>query len=409
MVQTMKPRYIAPALRELAFEDHKIALVSGPRQCGKTTLAKMLLAERGLGSYSNWDDPEVRRKWVKSPLSLLEVEPRGVPLLVLDEIHKVGGWKRTLKGLFDAQESPHDMIVTGSSRLNVYRRGGDSLLGRALHFRLHPFSLAELVQPAPPSTPDVQRAKLFELPPAGREAEEVLGAMLALGTFPAPLLGASERKARLWRRSRLERLVREDLRDLTRIAELGRIEMLASLLPERVGSPLSRASLREDLEVSHDTVTRWLALLGELFYCFEVKPWTRSIKRSLRKEGKVYLWDPAEVRAPGPRFENLVACHLLKACDFWTDTGYGRFELRYLRNKEKEEVDFLVAFDEKPWLVVEAKLSDEQPSPAFGKFLRYLGLGQALQLVARPGIHRWHRAGDARVLVSSATVLGRWI
>jgi len=405
----MKPRYLNPALRELAFEDHKIALVSGARQCGKTTLGKMLLSERGLGSYLSWDDPEVRRRWVRSPRSLLEVEPRGVPLLVFDEIHKTRGWKRTLKGLFDTEESPHDILVTGSSRLNVYRRGGDSLLGRALHFRLHPFSLSELVTPAPPRAPDEHRAALFAGLPEGPGPGEVLEAMLTLGTFPEPLLGGNERKARLWRRSRLERLVREDLRDLTRIAELGRVEMLASLLPERVGSPLSRAALREDLEVSHDTVTRWLDLLGELFYCFEVKPWTRSVKRSLRKEGKVYLWDPAEVPTPGPRFENLVACHLLKACDYWSDTGYGRFELFYLRNKEKEEIDFLVSCNQKPWLAVEAKLGADQPSPAFAKFLRYLGLGQGLQLAGKPAIHRWHRVGDARVLVASATALGRLV
>ena len=405
----MKPRCLTSALRELSFEDHKIALVSGPRQCGKTTLAKMLLAERGSGSYLSWDDPEVRRRWVRSPRSLLEVEPRGVPLLVFDEIHKARGWKRTLKGLFDTQETPHDILVTGSSRLNVYRRGGDSLLGRALHFRLHPFSLSELVAPAPPRPPDEHRTALFAGLPEGPEPGEMLEAMLTLGTFPEPLLGGNERKARLWRRSRLERLVREDLRDLTRIAELSRVEMLASLLPERVGSPLSRAALREDLEVSHDTVTRWLDLLGELFYCFEVKPWTRSVKRSLRKEGKTYLWDPAEVPTSGPRFENLVACHLVKACDYWSDTGYGRFELFYLRNKEKEEIDFLVSCNQKPWLAVEAKLGAEQPSPAFAKFLRYLGLGLGLQLVGKPGIHRWHRVGDARVLVASATTLSRWI
>ena len=165
------------------------------------------------------------------------------------------------------------------------------------------------------------------------------------GGFPDPLFSQDEKKARLWRKGRMEKVIREDLRDISRIPELSRIEMLAALLPEKVGSLFSIASLTDFLEVSHETVKRWVLYLHELHYLFEVKPFQGSMPRSLKKEGKVYLWDCAEVPEKAPRFENLVACHLLKACDYWTDAGEGDFQLRYLRNKEKQEIDFLIVRD----------------------------------------------------------------
>jgi predicted AAA+ superfamily ATPase len=180
--------------------------------------------------------------------------------------------------------------------------------------------------------------------------------------------------------------VREDLRDLSRIPELSQAEMLMSLLPERAASRLSRQALREDLEVAHDTVSRWLRFLETLYYLFEIKPFARSVPRSLRREGKLYLWDWSEVEAPGPRLENMVACHLLKAADFWTDTGEGTFELQYLRNKEKAEVDFLLTRDRKPWLAIECKFSEDELSPAFGAFLPHLGWPPFAQVVMKPSL-----------------------
>jgi len=215
-------------------------------------------------------------------------------------------------------------------------------------------------------------------------------------------VAGSDRKARVWRKSRTEKVLREDLRDLSRIPELSRVEMLASLLPERVGSPLSRASLREDLEVSFDSVARWLGLLSELYYTFELKPYAHRVSRSLKREGKLYFWDWSEVPAAGARFENLVAAHLLKACDFWTDSGEGTFDLRYLRNKEKEEIDFLILRDGKPWLPVEAKLNDTDPVRHWRKFLGYLGCRRAVQVVSRPGFFRKHEAAGSVLLVASA-------
>jgi uncharacterized protein len=408
----VQPRYLVPAIQELCFELHKIALVSGPRQCGKTTLAQTLLRERGAGAYHNWDDLELRRAWARSPSQPWPPEhPRAVPLLVLDEIHKARGWKRTVKGLFDTRPFPLDMLVTGSARLNVYKKGGDSLLGRAFHFRMHPFSQAELERSTQlPADPDARLAAL-RVGALGTDAAatERFRALLRFGGFPEPLLAASDRRARAWRRSRIEQVIREDLRDLSALPDVSRVEMLAALLPDRVGSLLSRNSLREDLEVGYDTVTRWLAALVELYYAFEVKPYSVRVVRSLKKEGKIYMWDWSEVDAPGPRFENLVACHLLKACDYWTDAGEGTFELRLLRNREKEEIDFLVVRDRKPWLAVEAKLSDEAPAPHWRKFLRYLNAPLGLQLVAATGVWREHHIDGHRIVIASADQALRYL
>ncbi len=406
----MEPRYLTPALVDRCFDSHKIALVSGPRQCGKTTLARLLLDERRSGAYHNWDDVETRRLWVKKPGAMWPPSSSRPSLLVLDEIHKARGWKRTLKGLYDTRPHPADILVTGSARLNLYKKGGDSLLGRAFHFRLHPFSHGELERSDLPDAPDARLGAMFERAlRRDRGAAGRFQALLRFGGFPEPFLAADDRGSRLWRRSRVEKVVREDLRDLSRLPELSRVEMLAALLPERVGSPFSRNSLREDLEVSFDTVARWLAALMELYYAFEIRPFTKRVARSLKKEGKLYLWDWSEVEAEGPRFENLVACHLLKACDFWTDTGEGTFDLCLLRNREKEEIDFLIVRDGEPWLPVEAKVADTAPAPHWRKFLRYLGTPVALQICATPNVWDERRADGTTLLVASADEVLRYL
>lgn len=407
----MEPRYLAHAIEAACFATHKIALISGPRQCGKTTFSKQLLSQRGGGLYGNWDEPTFRRAWLKDPRAWAEQAEGKAPLVVLDELHKARGWKRTLKGLYDTLDEPMDIVVTGSARLNVYKKGGDSLLGRAFHFRMHPFSVAELDRADLPNSPDQTLAALREKRVRFSPARtENLDALVRWGGFPEPFLRRSDAYARLWRHSRTEKVIREDLRDLSRVPELSRIEMLASLLPERAGSPLSLTSLREDLEVSIDTVRRWLALLNELYYVFLVRPWTKRVARSLQKEAKLYLWDWSEIEGEGPRFENLVAAHLLKACDYWTDTGLGDFSVSSLRNKEKEEIDFLITAKGKPWLLVEAKLSDTEPSPHFRKFMRYFPGVPAMQVVRSPGVWARRRVGENEILVASASeALGAFV
>jgi uncharacterized protein len=212
--------------------------------------------------------------------------------------------------------------------------------------------------------------------------------LLVYGGFPEPFLTQSQKVARIWRKDRVERLVREDLRDLSRLPELGRIEITTALLPERMGLTLSIQSLREDLGVSYDTVKRWLGYVDALYYHFEIKPWHKNIPRALKKEVKLYLWDWSEVPSDGARFENMIAAHLLKACHFWTDSGEGVFELCYFRDKEKLEIDFLIVRDRQPWLPVACKLSDKEPSTHIASFLKHIAVPFWLQVVADENIYR---------------------
>ena len=402
----MKTRYLQDMIDRLCFADHKMAFVSGPRQCGKTTLAKAMIARRGNGDYHNWDDVTFRRQWVKDPRLTLPVGgSAGSPLVVYDEIHKAKAWKRSLKGVFDTLAQPTDILVTGSARLNVYRRGGDSLVGRYHHFRLHPFSVRETLGLPMPDPADALNTIFAENTGGDGAAQEAFEAMLRYGMFPEPFLAQDERKSRLWRRTRVERVIREDLRDLSRTLELSQVEMLASLLPERVGAPLPISALNEILEVSHGTVKRWICFLKELYYTFELKPYHNHVTRSLRKEGKFYLWDASEVPEDGTRLENLVACHLLKACDLWTDCGEGDFDLHYLRDKQKNEIDFLITRDKRPWLPVEVKLTDREPSSSWRRLLPCLPCREAVQVCRHMDGRKNYPIGDRRLTIMSVPAL----
>jgi uncharacterized protein len=398
---SMKKRYLENVIDEFCFGNQKMAFVSGPRQCGKTTFAKMLLDSRNSEAYFNWDNINFRRIWTKNPSEIIPEKTGQTPLVVLDEIHKDRRWKRNLKGIYDTLAQPCDILVTGSARLNVYKKGSDSLLGRYFHFRLHPFSLRELSNPIP-NVPNLLIESLFSRSLDKKESwRRDCADFLKFGPFPEPLLKQNTRQANAWQRQRHDLIIREDLRDISRIPELARIEMLAALLPERVGSLFRISSLVEYLEVSHATVKTWLEYLKELYFLFEVKPWQKRIPRSLKKEGKIYLWEYSEIDDNAARFENLVACHLLKACDYWNDSGEGDFKLHYLRNKEKQEIDFLIVKDGHPWLPVEVKLSDTTPSTNWNKFLPLIGCKYAVQIVNKP---HWkvHKIDDYNILVADA-------
>ncbi len=339
MHRSTAQRYLSqPISADLA---EKMVFLSGPRQVGKTTLALDLLGASGPThpAYMSWDDPRAR-----SAIRAGEL-PARQPRIVLDEIHKYARWRNAVKGMWDTRARGQSFLVTGSARLDVYRRGGDSLQGRYHAYRLHPFSVGELG--------------------GGRDAVD---ALLRFGGFPEPLLRGSEKHWRRWQRERIDRVVREDVRDLERVRELSLIELLVDALPARVGAPLSVKNLREDLEVAHDTAERWLAILENLYVCFRIPPFGAPRIRAVKKEQKLYLWDWSAVEEPGPRFENMVASHLLKLCHYVQDTEGHRMELRFLRDTDGREVDFVVLRDRKPLFAVEAKVADRGISPAMGYF-----------------------------------------
>ncbi len=334
-------RYLAPHVAEALAR--KMAFVGGPRQVGKTTLALSLIGPRATErhpAYLNWDDPKVRPALRRGEL------PAAQPLVVLDEIHKYARWRNLVKGLYDTEKSVRRFVVTGSARLDHYRKGGDSLAGRFRHFRLHPFSLNELSDTA------------------GAPHRETVAGLLKFGGFPEPLLAQSERALRLWHRERMTRVVRDDLRDLERVREVSLIEELIDLLPSRVGSLLSVASLREDLQVDFKTAERWITILENLYVCFRVPPFGAPRIRALKKQQKLYLWDWSAVPDVGPRFENLVAAQLLKYCHWQEDTEGHRMELRFLRDTDGREVDFVVLRDRAPVFAVECKAGERAISPA---------------------------------------------
>ncbi len=346
----------------------KMVFVSGPRQVGKTTLALALVGAKDSRhpAYLSWDDVRARPRIRRGEM------PAGEPRIVLDEIHKYARWRNLLKGLYDTRESGQTFVITGSARLDVYRRGGDSLQGRYHPYRLHPLSLREVG--------------------GGGNA---LDALLRFGGFPEPFFRASERHWRRWCRERLDRVVRDDVRDLERVREISLIEVLVDALPSRVGSPLSVKSLREDLEVAHDTAERWISILENLFVCFRIAPFGAPRIRAVKKERKLYLWDWSMVEDAGARFENLVGSHLLKLCHFLEDTEGIRMELRFLRDTNGREVDFIVLRDRKPLFAVEAKTGERGLSPGIRYFKE------------RMAIPRWYQVhlGRKDVVVDGVRVL----
>ena len=394
MASSLRQRSLGPAVAQLAHDT--FVLISGPRQVGKTTLALAWLGAFSNGRYLNWDVAVDRAALLKRDF------PAPVPgALVLDELHKYPRWKSWLKGLFDNVATRVPTVVTGSARLDIYQRGGDSLLGRIAHLRLHPLTIGELERVgAPTPEPPADWLTLG----AAASAFSMWERLERRSGFPQPFERDDSQQHRRWSTSRRSLLIREDLRDLTNIRQLALVEHLALLLPERVGSPLSVNALREDLQVSHDTVSSWLEALERLYYAYRIAPWTKRVARALTKERKLYLWDWSQVEDPGARFENMVAGHLLKAVHTWTDLGFGDFDLRYLRDREKHEVDFVVTEGRRPLVLVECKLRDEAPHLPLLRFQSALGGIPAIQLVRTPGVDR--RVPGAAVRVVSA---GTWL
>ncbi len=336
----------------------KMVFIGGPRQVGKTTLSKTLCeGDFSQGIYLNWDASEDRNIILKKQWRNDE------PLIILDELHKYPNWKQWIKGVYDTKTEGQHYLVTGSARLDTYRRGGDSLMGRYHYWRLHPLTLDEL--------------------PSNISADEGLERLLTLGGFPEPFLGADERLARRWRRERFDRILQEDIRDLEPIRHIQLLGLFIELLQERAGGLITLSNLATDLQVSPQTAKEWLALIERMYIAFPIYPLTKNIPRSILKPPKVYFYDNGDVTASGgARLENLVATHLLKRLHFIEDYHGYRCSLHYIRDKDGREVDFVTVIDGKVMDLIEVKQSDSALSSSLLYYSKLLKPKNTVQLVA---------------------------
>jgi predicted AAA+ superfamily ATPase len=315
--------------------DKKLVLISGPRQVGKTFLSRSLSSDYIYLNYDNLDSQREisERSW-----------PRNKDLIIFDELHKMTNWKQWLKGIYDVEgvKAPSPKIlVTGSARLDTFRKMGDSLAGRYYLLHLLPLSVNEV---------------------SPNDSKEVIEQFLKLGQFPEPFLSGSEEEARIWRKTHLDIIIRQDLLDLEKISSIKKIERLVQLLADRVGSGISYANIARDLEVSAPTVKSWIQFLEELYVIYSVRPFSKSLAKSILKEPKIYFFDIGQIKKPELRLENLVANHLYKKVHFLNDTLGLNYELMYFRDKEQREVDFVLTEDNLPVQIIEVKTSDDVPT-----------------------------------------------
>lgn len=356
----------------------QMLFIMGPRQVGKTTMSRNLGEGKPHFFYYNWDDEDDRELILSGPTKIaakihLDRQSLEPTYIVFDELHKYRRWKTFIKGFFDKYENQTKILVTGSAKIDIFRKGGDSLMGRYFPLRIHPLSIGEICNSVPINNSIIKQPKQID--------KTSLDKLFRYGGFPEPYFAGDDLFYQRWKQTRQQKLFKEDLRDLTRIQEIDQIEMLAEFIRRQSGQLVSYSSFAKMIRVSVDTITRWIKTLRSFYFCFEVRPWSKNVTRSLIKEPKLYLWDWSLVDNPGARVENFVASHLLKSVHYWNDIGLGEFQLNYLRDKEKREVDFIVSRDNKPWFIVEVKSSSNEPlSPHLHYFQKQIQAEHAFQV-----------------------------
>ncbi len=365
-------------LKEHFQDNDQIAVVVGPRQVGKTTTSRQL---QGDLYYFNWDNLDDREVILKGPKKIADICKLALlrtskALIIFDEIHKYLKWKVFLKGFYDTYKSDCHIIVTGSSSMDTYRRGGDSLMGRYFTYRMHPVSLRESLE-----INDVNVLSDQEYSPPVRIDDTVFENLLKFGGYPEPFLKGKQAFYNKWVRLRLDQLFKEDIRDLSRVQEINQLEILGRLLIEQSGQLTNYTSLSKKVRVSVDTIRRWINVLSSMYFCYTIKPWSKNISRSLIKEPKTYLWEWSLCSNSGARHENFIASHLLKSIHLWNDTGIGEYDLYFLRDKEKREVDFLITKGNSPWIMVEVKSSETSLSNSLVHFQKQLEVPHCFQIV----------------------------
>lgn len=362
-------RLVGKYIFDAEMNANKMIFLTGPRQVGKTTFARMWLESTGFEDvYFNWDDLSVMIEYKKNPLyfrNIIDEKIKNKPVpLVFDEIHKHTAWRDILKGLYDTNRERMRLLVTGSARLGFVRKSGDSLVGRYFSYQMFPLGLPEVVgdfsyilQDGRPLADGEYLAQL------AREADikaaiEGLEQLLRFGGFPEPFLKCSDRFHRRWQNDYKALLTKEEVRDFSRVQDIRGLETMMEILPTKVGSNLSIPSLVDVLNVSHKTITNWIEVLNGVYLVFTIAPWHRDIKRSIIKEKKLYFFEWSLLSDTGSRFENFLAVNLLRMAVRFTEVGLGNFEVYYIRDKEKREVDFVLVKDNEPVALFEAKESD---------------------------------------------------
>lgn len=345
----------------------QMRFISGPRQVGKTTIARNFLDSQNLGKlYFNWDLREIKDKYKREPYffetALYDSKiGENLPWICLDEIHKMPKWKNILKDYFDKFENYCRFIITGSARLDWFRKSGDSLAGRYFFFKLLPLALSEAAnKPITLITKEEKAVEFIEKRISTVNYEQdTMDQLLNYSGFPEPFIKASDNFHLRWQHDMVDHLIREDVRDLTRIIELENIATLIQLMPERVGSPLSLNALKEDLDVSYTAIKNAISAMQLTYVIFLIPPYSQKIARSIKKEKKCYFYDWSRCKDSAKRFENYVALELKIMLELWNDNGTADFDLFYVRTKDGKETDFLITKNNSPWCFFEAKLKDD--------------------------------------------------
>ncbi len=348
-------RYLQATLEKDLQE--KMVFLTGPRQCGKTTIAQKILSHRK-GLYLNWDHTIHRKKILKNDWNQEDT------LLCFDEIHKYSRWKNLVKGIYDTQKDEHQFLITGSARLDTYKKGQDSLMGRFFSWRLHPLCLSELKHNFQKDDPSV------------------IHDLLNLGGFPEPFLRGEANFAKRWRNERINLVFRQDIMELENIRDINLLEIFYQSLTERASSEIALSNIARDIEIAPKTANNWLNILEKTYVLFSIRPYSKNLSKALLKTPKVYFYDNGEVESDiGAKFENLVATHLLKKIHFLEDSTGDKYELNYLRDKNGHEIDFLIQKNRRPIALIEVKVSDTQRSSSFYYYKERLKIKHCLQLV----------------------------
>ncbi len=353
----MQRSYYLSFIREHFQHNNQMLFLVGPRQVGKTTIAKLYAREYTEQVYLNWDIAKDRMMILSGQDFIDKILPldrlrQGKPLIIFDEIHKFKDWKNYLKGFYDLYKDRYNILVTGSSRLDVHISGGDSLMGRYFLLHIHPISISETLNFLEYSS--IEQEIHLPIEPNN----ELIKNLYKFGGFPDPFLKSNEKFINKWHGLHEKQLIYEDIQNLERINEIAQLEVLTTILKTQIGQIFNRSSLSKKIQVSVPTISRWINILERFYYCFSIRPWFTNISRSLVKEPKIYLWDWSSIQDDGARFENFIASHLLKNINYWNDLGLGNYGLYFLKDKDQHEVDFIVIRNNEPWFLVEAKLSE---------------------------------------------------